>query len=119
LLSTQAWSLCIVYSNMLDWCYNCEPYCLQPFLLGMWNLVWRQIITMSANSVWNIFYKLTVISMGMMQNIGVMSDIFNTCRICAEVTASSKRNFDLTRIWSYDPLLMSSSTLAHELKVRR
>jgi len=43
----------------------------------MQNFVWRQIITIPTNSLGNIAYKSTVISMATVRNFEVMSDKFN------------------------------------------
>jgi len=50
--------------------------------LGMWNLVWTQIITMPTLSVWNDVYKSTITNMMAERNFEVMSDKFNTDKIC-------------------------------------
>jgi hypothetical protein len=52
--------------------------------LGMWNVVWRQAITIPTSSVWNIVYKSTNVNM-------IMFKKFNVDRICIEVTWSSQK----------------------------
>jgi len=46
----------------------------ESLMLGLWNLVRSEIITVSTNYVRNSFYKSTVTNMATVWNLEVMSD---------------------------------------------
>jgi hypothetical protein len=60
------------YVYFFTFCFYYRNY--ESWELGMWNLLWRQIITIPTNSVRNIVYKSTIKNMTTMRNFEVMSD---------------------------------------------
>jgi hypothetical protein len=124
-----AWSLHLVFNFM--------AVTNEPLEQGMWSLVWRQIMTIATNSVWNNVYKSKIINMASVRNSKeVMPEEFNIKSMLKVISCFQKdhnhniiiiiiiiiiiyiynckqKNCNSSRVRSYDPLIRSS-TLIHE-----
>jgi len=54
----------------------------EPLELDIRNLVWKQIITVPTDYLWNVGYESTVTNMETVRNFEVMTDKFKVDRIC-------------------------------------
>lgn len=64
----------------------------------VWNLIWRQVITIPTNCMWNLAYKSVITNMAIVRIFEVRSDKFKANSVCTSAIRSSHDEDDDDRV---------------------